>query len=106
MPEKPLVAFLMCVDKGVYGRIPESNDSEDVGFFFCLRMVTFSNRMESSGRVVGEIGVLAEKISRGFIRLGSEKDGNAQGLGGEQSWNVGEPARDRERNSSGEKRWT
>ena len=35
-------------------------------FFLCLQIVTFSKCIESNGKVDGEMGVLAEKISSDF----------------------------------------
>ena len=43
-------------------------------------MVTFSNRMDSRGKIEGERGVLSEKIFRIFCKEGSEKDGDVTGL--------------------------
>ena len=43
-------------------------------------MVTFSKRIESKGKVEGEIGVLSEKIKRAVRREGSWKAGALGGL--------------------------
>ena len=44
----------------------KSYPPQEWNFSFFLRIVTFSKCIESSGRVVGEVGVLAEKISNDF----------------------------------------
>ena len=43
-------------------------------------IVTLANLIEFSGRVDGEIGVVAVKIERDFLREGSEKEGEDVGL--------------------------
>ena len=45
-----------------------------------MRIVTFSKKMESRGRVEGERGDLAEKMERDFMSTGSEKVGEEKGL--------------------------
>ena len=49
-------------------------------FFLDFLTVTFSNLIESKGRVDGEMGDLSEKISRAFRREGSLKEGEEIGL--------------------------
>ena len=54
------------------------------GFFFFLLMVTFSKRIESSGKTEGVRGVLSEKMFKVLWSDGSEKEGASVGLcGGE-----------------------
>ena len=50
--------------------------------FFFLLIVTFSNLIESSGRTVGERGVLSEKMFRVFCKEGSLKEGEIVRLWG------------------------
>ena len=52
-------------------------------FFFRL-IVTFSNLMESRGRIDGERGVLSVNILKDFFKEGSAKEGEAAGLIGDK----------------------
>ena len=47
-----------------------------------LRIVTFWNRIEFSGRMDGEIGDLSKKMERELRRVGSLNAGVSQGLEG------------------------
>ena len=42
--------------------------------------MTFSNRIESKGRIEGDRGVLSEKIFKAFFKEGSAKEGEEAGL--------------------------
>ena len=62
--------------------------SEDKGgaFLFFFRIVTFSKRIESSGRTEGESVFLSDKMSSETCREGSAKEGEVTGLwGGEET---------------------
>ena len=65
-------------------------------------MVTFSNLMESRGKVEGERGDLSEKMERDLRREGSMKEGESIGLVGKGSTCLGEVLK-REGKSSKEK---
>ena len=43
-------------------------------------MVTFSNLIESKGKMEGELGVLSVNISNALRRVGSSKEGVERGL--------------------------
>ena len=60
--------------------MPEEAEASEDLFFLDFMMVTFSNLMESKGRVDGEMGNLSEKMSRYFRRERSLKDGEEIGL--------------------------
>ena len=50
---------------------------------FFLLIVTFSNLIESRGRIEGDRGFLSEKMFKDFCKDGSEKEGEVTGLSGE-----------------------
>ena len=74
-----LATFFSLRETEVY--IPRESESIEEGFL-AFRMVTFLKRMESRGRVEGEIGDLSEKIDKEFKREGSRKAGSSLGLVG------------------------
>ena len=45
-----------------------------------FRIITFSNLIESRGKIVGDSGYLLVKISRALRRVGSENEGVVKGL--------------------------
>ena len=74
-----LAAFFSLEERGVTCTNFPGSSEED---FLTLRIVTFLNRMESKGRVEGEIGDLSEKMERELSREGSLKAGASLGLQG------------------------
>ena len=56
---------------------------EDLLPFLAFLIVTFSNLIDSKGRIEGEMGDLSVKISRDLRREGSSKEGVVKGLPGE-----------------------
>ena len=59
-------------------------------FFLDFRIVTFFERMESSGRVEGETGELLEKIDKDLKSAGSMNEGEVVGLASEEFSAIGE----------------
>ena len=92
-------------DRGVKGAWTESEESR-TGFdaFFFRLIVTFSKRIESSGRTVGERGVSSEKILKDFFKEESAKEGEVAGLidGGPEDWGLVYPEVERGGKSASE----
>ena len=71
--------------------VPKSVGGLEGGLVFLdLRMVTFSNLMESMGRVEGKRGDLSKNTERGLRSEGSIKEGESLGLANEGSTGLGE----------------
>ena len=60
--------------------------------------------MESSGSMDGDKGDFTKKITKDFIRAGSEKYDKEKEMEGDQAKGTGEPSLTSGRKSSGEKR--
>ena len=65
-------------ERGVYR--PEGPMTSEDLFLLDFLIVTFSNLIESKGRIEGEIGYLSRKMFRDFKREGSIKEGEEIGL--------------------------
>ena len=89
--DEALATFFILTKSGVKGRVSYPTIGLEAGFFLAFLIVTFSNLIESKGRVDGERGDLADKIERDFISAGSEKAGEFRGLLGCQSVGTGSP---------------